>query len=84
MLGQLQEFRPPEQGQKCVLPQKFFDVQPPHSRDLSPLDFYLWRHLETLVYSGPVENEETLHQRIFMRVKPFSIAPGALEGRNTP
>jgi hypothetical protein len=27
-----------------------FDVQPPRSPDLSPLDFYLWGHLKTSVY----------------------------------
>ena len=27
--------------------------------------FYHWRHLRPLVYSAPIENEETLHQRIF-------------------
>jgi len=27
--------------------------------DLNPLDFYLWGHLKTLVYSAPIENEET-------------------------
>ena len=29
--------------------------------DLSPLDCYQWGHLETLAYSGPFENEDTLH-----------------------
>jgi len=43
--------------------------------DMSPFDFYLWGHLETLVYSGPVENEETLHQQYLMSVKPLATAP---------
>jgi hypothetical protein len=34
--------------------------------DLSPLDFYPWEHLETLVYSAPIESEETLYQHIFL------------------
>jgi hypothetical protein len=34
-------------------------VWPPHSPDLNPLDFYLWGHLETLVYAAAVDNEET-------------------------
>jgi len=42
-----------------------FDVQPARLRDLNPLDFYLCGHLETLVHSAPIENEGTLHQRIF-------------------
>ena len=32
--------------------------------DLNPLDFYLWGHLKTIVYSAPIEIEGTLHQRI--------------------
>ena len=31
--------------------------------DLRPLDFYLWGHLKPLLYSSPIENEGTLHQR---------------------
>jgi hypothetical protein len=31
---------------------------------VNPLDFYLWRHLQTLVYAAPVGNEEALHRRI--------------------
>jgi hypothetical protein len=27
-------------------------------------DFYLWGHLNTLVYAAPVDNEETLHRCI--------------------
>jgi hypothetical protein len=36
--------------------------------DIKPLDFYLWGHLKTLVYSAPIENGETLNQHIFMPV----------------
>jgi hypothetical protein len=32
------------------------------------------------VSSAPIGNEETLHQRIFMPVKPFANAPGPLKG----
>jgi hypothetical protein len=39
-------------------------VWPPRSPDLNALDFYLWGHLNTLVYAAPVDNEETLHHRI--------------------
>ena len=45
--------------------QVVFEVQPPRSPDLSPLYFYLWRRLKPLVYSASIENEQTLHQRIF-------------------
>lgn len=37
---------------------------PPRSPDLTPLDFYLWGHLKTLVYSTPVESREELLRRI--------------------
>jgi hypothetical protein len=43
--------------------------------DMNPLDFFVWGHLKTLVYSGRIENEETLHQRYLMPVKPFATAP---------
>lgn len=43
------------------------------------LDFYLWDHLKTLVYSAPNSKEETL-QLILMLVKRFSSAPGPLKG----
>jgi hypothetical protein len=33
--------------------------------DFNHFDFYLWRHLESLVYSAPIENKEALHQRMF-------------------
>ena len=60
----LQEFFPtPKRGKRN--PQTVFQIRPPRSPDLGPLYFYLWRHLKSLVYSSPIENEETLHQRIF-------------------
>jgi len=31
---------------------------------ISPLDFYVWRLLKTLVHSSPIQNENTLHQSI--------------------
>lgn len=37
---------------------------PPRSPDLTPMDFYLWGHLKTLVYSSPVDTREELLQRI--------------------
>jgi len=43
--------------------------------DLNPLDFYKWGHFKTLAYSGPIENEETVHGHIFMAVKLFTTAP---------
>jgi len=43
---------------------------------LKPLDFYLGGHLKLPEYSAPIEDEESLHQRIFTPVKPFVAAPG--------
>ena len=37
---------------------------PPRSPDLNSLDFFLWAHLKTLVYSTPVNSVEELKNRI--------------------
>ena len=37
---------------------------PPRSPDLSPIDFFLWGHLKTLVYATPVDSQEDLLGRI--------------------
>lgn len=37
---------------------------PPRSPDLTPMDFFLWGHMKTLVYETPVESEEELIARI--------------------
>lgn len=39
---------------------------PPRSPDLNPLDFFLWGHLKSLVYSTPVNTREELVHRIIM------------------
>jgi hypothetical protein len=56
-----------------------FKVQSPYSPDLTHLDFYLWGHLKTLVYSGPIENEETLHQHIFYDCQTICNCPRTSE-----
>ena len=33
---------------------------PPRSPDLTPLDFFLWGHMKSLIYATPVESEEDL------------------------
>lgn len=33
--------------------------------DMNPLVYYLWGHLQTLVYSAPVENERDTSSTIF-------------------
>jgi len=37
---------------------------PPRSPDLTPLDFYLWGHMKTLVYETPVQSEMDLVARV--------------------
>jgi hypothetical protein len=41
-----------------------FTVRPPRPPDFNPLDFYLWGHVKTLVYSDSVDNEKAAHHRI--------------------
>jgi hypothetical protein len=46
---------------------------------LNPLDFYVWGHPKTSVYSGPVVNEETLDQCIFYACQIIHNCPGTFE-----
>jgi len=52
------------------------EVQHPCLFDLNPLDFCLWRHLKTLVYSATTENQETLHQCITHVYQTIRNRPG--------
>ena len=52
---------------------------PPRSPDLTPLDYYLWGHMKTLVYETKVESRAALRDRIFaaaehIRSHPDNIA----------
>ena len=52
---------------------------PPRSPDLTPLDYYLWGHMKTLVYKTKVESRAALRNRIFteaehMRNHPDNVA----------
>ena len=38
---------------------------PPRSPDLTPLHYYLWGHMKTLVYETKVDSRAALHDRIF-------------------
>ncbi|KAJ4441239.1 hypothetical protein ANN_11090 [Periplaneta americana] len=49
---------------------------PPRSPDLNPLDFYLWDHLKSLVYSSPVPNLESLRNRIVACSEDIRNTPG--------
>lgn len=68
MLGQISGVSSPHQKKEklCIsLRPQTSDVKPPHSPDLGPLNFYLCTHLKTLMCSAPIEDEDTLNQRIF-------------------
>ncbi|KAJ4449697.1 hypothetical protein ANN_01101, partial [Periplaneta americana] len=49
---------------------------PPRSPDLNPLDFYLWDHLKSLVYSSPVPDLESLRNRIVACSEDIRNTPG--------
>jgi hypothetical protein len=33
---------------------------PPRSPDFTPVDFFLWEHIKTLIYTSPFDSEEDL------------------------
>jgi len=52
---------------------------PPKSPNLTPLDYYLWGHMKTLVYETKVKSRAALHNRIFavaehIRNHPANVA----------
>jgi hypothetical protein len=49
------------------------------STDVNRIFFSVWGHLEPLVYSATIENEETRHQRIFYACQTIRNRPGTLE-----
>ncbi|KAJ4428021.1 hypothetical protein ANN_24035 [Periplaneta americana] len=49
---------------------------PPRSPDLNPLDFYLWGHLKSFVYSSPVPDLESLRNRIAACSEDICDTPG--------
>jgi hypothetical protein len=52
---------------------------PPCSPDLNPLEFYLSRHLKTLAYAAPVDNEEAPHHRTVDACQTIRSYPGIFE-----
>lgn len=45
---------------------------PPHSPDLSPLDFFLWGHLKNLVYKPQLDSETELRISIRTEIRKIS------------
>jgi len=48
---------------------------PPRSPDLTPLDYYLWGHMKTLVYETKVYSRAALRRRIFAAAEQIKIHP---------
>jgi hypothetical protein len=51
----------------------------PRSPDLTPLGFFLWGYIKTLIYSSPVDSEEDLLARIFEAAAIIRQKPGIFE-----
>jgi hypothetical protein len=49
---------------------------PAQSPNLNPLDFWLWGHLKTLVYSGAINDPEVLHQWVEHACQEIRVKPG--------
>lgn len=52
---------------------------PPRSPDLNPLDFFLWGHLKSLVYTTPIQHLEDLRNRIIVGCETIRNTPGLLQ-----
>lgn len=48
---------------------------PARSPDLTPLDFFLWGHMKSLVYETPVQSEEDLVARISVAAEMIQTMP---------
>jgi hypothetical protein len=49
---------------------------PPHSPDLTPLNFFLWGHMQNLVYETPVETQHDFVARIAAAAGTIREMPG--------
>jgi hypothetical protein len=49
---------------------------PPRSPDLTPLDFFVWGYIKTLIYPRPVDSEEDLIARIAEAAANIRQEPG--------
>ena len=52
---------------------------PPRSPDLTPMDFFLWDHINILIYTSPVDSEEDLftcivEAAVTIRQHPFILS----------
>lgn len=53
---------------------------PPRSPDLTPLDYFLWGWMKSLVYSTFVETQEELQNRIEVAAATIKLRPDAIRG----
>ena len=53
---------------------------PPKSPDLTPLDFYLWGHMKSLVFTVSPINEEDLVNKIMDAATATKNYPGVIQG----
>jgi hypothetical protein len=68
----------PTRNEKCSY--RYIDMTANTLFCLNTLDFYLWGHSITVVYSAWIGNGQTLQLRIFVPDKPFATACGPQEG----
>jgi hypothetical protein len=52
---------------------------PARSPDLTPMDFFIWNHIEILIYTSPVDSEEdlvthTAEAEANVRQRPFILS----------
>ena len=48
---------------------------PPRSPDLTPLEYYVWGHVKTLVYESKVDSRTVLRDRIFAAAEQIGNHP---------
>lgn len=52
---------------------------PPRSPDLTPLDYFFWGRMKSMVYETPVETEEELLARVMVAAQEINGTPGVME-----
>ena len=52
---------------------------PPRSPDLTPIDYFLWGRMKSMVYQSPVETEEELLARVMVAAQEINGAPGVMD-----
>jgi hypothetical protein len=55
------------------------NIWPPRSPDLNPLDFYVWGHVKSVMYSTAVNDVQTLRARIMAACHTVRTAPGIFD-----